>query len=119
MILVVDGDPVFLEEARQVLNRTRQVFLTTNAERAFEMARELGFSVALVDLDLPGEDGFALIRKLRQTMPEISIIAISSEFHNITPEQAEKLGAVEVLTKPITPAWKPVVERIRSERRGT
>jgi len=116
MILVVDDDDAFLEQAQEILNRTRQVFLASDADRALELARELGFSVALIDLDLPGEDGFALIRKLRDIVPELSIIAVSSALHNLTLEDARKLGAVEVLKKPITPEWKPVVERVREGR---
>ena len=112
MILVVDGDGAFLDQARELLNRTRRVFLVSDPDRALELARELGFSVALVDLDLPGEDGFALIRKLHDSVPELSIIIVSSALHNITLEDARKLGAVEVLKKPITPEWKPVVERV-------
>lgn len=116
MILVVDDDEAFLEQAQEILNRNRQVFLVSDTERAFDLAKELGFSVALIDLDLPGEDGFALIRKLRDTVPELSIIAISSAGHSLTIEDARKLGAVEVLKKPITPEWKPVVERVRERR---
>src|SRR5712691_13505529 len=116
MILVVDDDEAFLEQAEEILNRNRQVFLASDADRAFELARELGFPVALVDLDLPGEDGFALIRKLHDAVPELSIIAISSALHSLTLEDARKLGAVEILKKPITPDWKPVVERVRAGR---
>jgi len=53
MILVVDDDEAFLEQAQEILNRNRQVFLASDADRAFELAQ----GVALVDLDLPGEDG--------------------------------------------------------------
>jgi CheY-like chemotaxis protein len=117
MILVVDDDKAFLEQAQAVLNRDRQVIVVSDADRAFDLAQHLGFAVALVDLDLRGEDGFALIRKLRDTVPELSIIAISSAARNLTREDATKLGVVEVLTKPITPEWKPVVEKIRAMRR--
>ena|SRR5712691_4539033 len=116
MILVVDDDEELLEQAQEILNRNRQVFLASDVDRAFELARELGFSVALVDLDLPGEDGFALIRKLHDAIPKLSIIAISSALHTLTLEDARKLGAVEVLKKPITQDWKPVVERVRAGR---
>ena len=47
MILVVDDDEALLEQAQEILNRNRQVFLASDADRAFELARELGFSVAL------------------------------------------------------------------------
>lgn len=117
MILVVDDDKAFLEQAQAVLNRDQQVLVVSDAERAFDLAQHLGFSVALVDLDLRA-DGFALIRKLRDTVPALSIIAISSSAaRNLTREDATKLGVAEVLTKPITREWKPVVEKIRAMRR--
>src|SRR5260370_28747450 len=99
MILVVDDDEELLEQAQEILNRSRQVFLASDADRAFELARELGFSVALVDLDLPGEDGFALIRKLRDTFPELSIIAISRSLHSLTLTDVSKIVACESMKK--------------------
>lgn len=39
MILVVEDDVSFLEQAQEILNRTRQVFLASDAERAVELAR--------------------------------------------------------------------------------
>jgi CheY-like chemotaxis protein len=116
MILVVDNDPTVLDKAQQILNRERQVFLATNAARALELSGNLGFSVALVDLDLPGGAGFELIRTLRRSLPDLQIIAITSAIYSISPEDAKKLGVVEVLRKPITPDWKPVVERILARR---
>ena len=116
MILVVDDDENLLEQAQEILNRNRQVFLASDVNRAFELVRELGFSVALVDLDLPGEDGFWLIRKLRDAVPELSIIVVSNALHTLSLDDAKKLGAVEVLKKPITQEWRTVVERVRERR---
>ena len=116
MILVVDNDPTLLDQAQQILNRDRQVFLALDATRALELSGNLGFSVALVDLDLPGGAGFELIRTLRRSVPDLQIIAITNAIHSLSPEDAQKLGVVAVLTKPITPDWKPVVERIRARR---
>lgn len=119
MILVVDDDPMVLDQAQQILNRERQVFLAEDETRALELAGNLGFSVALVDLDLPGGAGFDLIRQLRQNVPDLQIIAILNAVSSLSLEDARKLGVVEVLRKPITPAWKPVVERIRAHRAST
>ena len=115
MILVVDHDPEVLERAREILNRDRQVFLASTSEQAFEMVERLGFSVVLVDLDMPG-DGYALIQKLHDANPELLIIAISGALKASVLEATKEMGVVEVLKKPITPAWKPVVERIRARR---
>ena len=119
MILVVDSDPAVLDQAQKILNRERQVFLAPNVTRALDLTGNLGFSVALVDLDLPGGTGFDLIRALRRSVPDLQIIAVTNEISRFSPEDAEKLGVVEVLRKPITPDWKPVVERIRAQRRSS
>jgi len=115
MILVVDHDPEVLEKAREVLNRDRQVFLAATAQQAFELVKRLRFSVVLVDLDLPG-DAYALIQKLHDANPELLIIAICGALKASVLEATRELGVVEVLKKPITREWKPVVERIRERR---
>ena len=115
MILVVDHDPDVLEKAREILNRNRQVFLASTAKQAFELVQRLGFSVVLVDLDLPG-DGYALIQKLHDANPDLLIIAIAGALKVSVLKATKEIGVVEVLKKPVTPAWKPVVERIRARR---
>src|SRR5437016_3358012 len=117
MILVVDNDPTFLDNAREILNRDRQVFLAADAKQAFKLAEDLGFSVALMDLDLRGEDGLELITEMRERFPDLPIIAIGRGLTREMLESAKGLGAVEILEKPITHAWKPVVERIRATAR--
>jgi len=116
MILIVDNDPAVLDKALQILNRERQVFLAPDATQALELVGNLGFSVALVDLDLPGGAGFDLIKTLRRRVPDLQIIAITSAIYTLNPDDAEKLGVAAVLKKPITADWKPVVERIRAGR---
>ena len=115
MILVVDHDPEVLERAATVLNHTRHVLLASTAEEAFSMVRKLGgFSVVLVDLELPG--AYPLIEKLHNSDPLLLIIAISGAMKSAVTEATEDLGVVEVLRKPVTPDWKPAVERVRARR---
>ena len=116
MILVVDDDPMFLEKAQRILNRERQVFLASTPEKAFTLAQDLGFSVVLVDLNLRGDDGVALIRRIHQNIPGLPIIALSDQTEKAGRDLVRELGVVEVLQKPITPDWKPIVERVRAMR---
>jgi CheY-like chemotaxis protein len=116
LILVVDDDPAFLERARKILNHQRQVFLASSSKKAFTLAQDLGFSVVLVDLDLRGDDGLALIRRIHENLPGLPIIAISEKPQVPVLDQIRELGVAEVLHKPITPEWKPVVERVRAMR---
>ena len=119
MILVVASDLTVLDQAQQILNRERQVFLAPDAVQALELVGNLGFSVALIDLDLPEGTGFDLIRTLRWTVPDLQIIAITNAIHSLSAEDAHKLGVVAVLEKLITADWKPVVERVRASRAGS
>jgi CheY-like chemotaxis protein len=115
MILVVDHDPEVLDMAAKILNRDRQVFLATTAKQAFEtFARLNGFSVVLVDLDLPG-DPFALIRKLHNLDPALLIVATSGAMTASLRDATDAPEVVAVLKKPVTPEWKPVVERLRAQ----
>jgi PleD family two-component response regulator len=52
MILVVDDDVADLHQTQEVLNRNRQVFVASDSKQAFELARKLGFSVVLIDLNM-------------------------------------------------------------------
>ncbi len=117
MILVVDDDPEVLEQAQKILNRDRQVFLASTAAQAYDMVERLGFSVVLVDLDL--DHAYPLIQRLHDTNQDLLIIAISGAVQASILERTKNLGVVELLQKPITPAWKPVVERIRARRAGS
>ena len=113
MILLVDDDPVFLEQAEAILNSDRRIFLASDAKHALELIEAVGFSVALVDLDLPDQKGLELIRKIRAISPDLPIIAISGAFSKNALESAKLLGVVDVLSKPAKPEWKAAVERIR------
>ena len=90
--------------------------MALDATQTLELTGNLAFSVALVDLDLPAGAGFDLIRTLRRSVPDLQIIAVTSAIHSLSPEDAQKLGVVAILKKPITPDWKPVVKRIRAYR---
>ncbi len=117
MILVVDADPAFLEEAHKALNGDHRVFLASDSKQAWRLAQRLGFSVMLVELNLQGEDGLDLIERLHSTFSDVPIIGISdglSKQGELLKLQAH--GAVAVLPKPITAEWKQVVERFRAMR---
>jgi CheY-like chemotaxis protein len=115
MILLVDDDPGFLLEAEATLGRNEQVYFAANAEAARALMRSMGraFSVVLIDLNLPGMNGFELIREMRQQFPDLPIVAISGVVSNAPLEGTRALGADETLRKPVTPQWSEVLDRVR------
>jgi CheY-like chemotaxis protein len=121
MILVVDDDPVFLEQAKLQLagSSERGVFFAGDAPQALSLIRELGsdLSLALIDLDLPGTNGFELMLEVRDSFPDFPVIAISGVVHQKVLECAKAFGAIEVLSKPITSAWNDTIRRVLTSRR--
>jgi DNA-binding NarL/FixJ family response regulator len=74
----MDNATTFLELANEIVTLDRQIFLAYDARQAFELMQHLGGAVALVDLDLKGNEGLRLMRKLRDRFPNLPVIAISS-----------------------------------------
>jgi CheY-like chemotaxis protein len=119
MLLIVDDDPTFLERAEELLHgEGRGIFFARNAEHAKELMGTVGdgFSVVLIDLDLPGQDGFSLISEMRRHFPKLPIIAISGVFQKHVLESAKLLGVAAILEKPIGPEWSSTIARVRATR---
>ena len=113
MTLIVVDDPVFLEDVEPIMNLDADMLIATNGTQALLFVTFIDFSVAMVDLDLSGEDGFGVIRSIRAVCPALPIIAISGVYSRDVLERAKTVGAEEVLEKPATAEWKPIVERLR------
>jgi CheY-like chemotaxis protein len=118
MLLIVDDDPAFLESADESLNDGRGVLFANNGQRARQLLDAIGpgCSVLMIDLDMPGEDGFSLIREMRRKYPALPIIAISGVYQTNVLESAKLLGARDTLQKPITPEWRATIARVRQAR---
>ena len=123
MILIVDDDPMFLQQARSQLAGAseRGVYFAGDATEALNLASKLGsdLSLALIDLDLPGPNGFELILEIRNRFPRLPVIAISGVAHVKVLECEKVFGAAEVLSKPITRKWNDAIQRVLKLGRQT
>ena len=115
--MIVDDDPTFLEKAEALVDVGRGVFFARNAEHARELMGTVGaeFSVALIDLDLPGQDGFSFIADIQKHFPDLAVIAISGVFQSHVLESAKVIGAIDTLQKPISPEWNVRIARARAK----
>lgn len=116
MLLIVDSDPTFLNDAEQLLNQDGGVFLALNADHARFLVGSVGddLSVALVDSDLPGLNDLSLIREMRRDFPHLPVIAISVANKDDIPPSPKTFGAAGALKKPITPMWNATIARVRA-----
>ncbi|WP_405838880.1 response regulator [Streptomyces sp. NBC_01518] len=78
--LLVDDSARFLEAARALLERggVEVVGIASTGAQALSQARESAPDVALVDLDLDGENGFEVARQLVGDVPAVILISTHS-----------------------------------------
>ncbi len=105
-ILVVDDRPEKILVFRSVLEDLGQEVVTVSSgQDALKQVLERDFAVILLDVNMPGMDGFetaALIRKRRRSSltPIIFMTAYADEMH---AAQAYSLGAVDFILTPFAP----------------
>lgn len=100
-LLIVDDDDEFRDSvARRFLRRGYQVKEARSGEEALELCERRQFSVALVDMVMPGMSGIELLKKLRQSHPECEVVLLTGQGTIESAVEAMKLGAYDFLTKP-------------------
>ena len=117
-ILAVDDEPNILEVISQRLERDGfEVQTAQNGETAIQLLRSEAFGAVLLDVALPGIDGFEVLRELRamgQTVPVILLTARGDEIDRVV---GLELGADDYLVKPFSP--RELVARLRALLRRT
>jgi DNA-binding NtrC family response regulator len=101
-ILVVDDEEAQRQQLAGFLEK--QGFSVATAEsgiRAMSLCQDKYFEVALIDLKMPGMDGIELLRKLKETNPEIQVIMMTAYGTVESAVEAMRLGAYHYVNKPI------------------
>ncbi len=102
-ILVVDDHPLVREALKSVLNQLDaavDVHDAPSAEAARELARaHADADLMLLDLGLPGADGFALLEELRNDHPAIPVVVLSGAESRENVTRALGLGAMGYIPK--------------------
>ena len=110
-ILIVDDSLVQSSQLKSILEDEYDITVAQRPEDGLRWASEGGFSLILLDVVMPGMDGFTLLKKLQeeiitQSVPVILITSLS----NVANEQRGLiLGAVDYITKP----FKPLIVKAR------
>lgn len=117
-LLVVEDDPGIRKAVQKELtSRNLNVTTAGSAERAQQLAQEEEFDVILLDLGLPGMDGLAFLKLIREQLspPEVIIMTGEAKFEKAV--QALRLGAYDYLTKPAAPDLIDMRIRQAAQRR--
>lgn len=114
LILVVDDTPANLRLAEFLLARAGfSVRTAENASEAWAAVREAPPALILMDLQLPGVDGFALTAQLKRdpALGRVPIVAMTAYAMTGDDQRAREAGCDWYLSKPIDPMT--FAERVR------
>ncbi|MCC6913595.1 MAG: response regulator transcription factor [Rhodospirillaceae bacterium] len=117
-ILVVEDDP-FVRDVLDIYLRGEgyEVTLTTDGKDMRRVLADTPIHLVIMDLRLPGEDGFALTRYLREQYKTLGIIILSTRHEIMDRVVGLECGADDYLTKPFEE--RELLARIRSVLRRT
>ncbi len=107
LILVVDDTPDNLDLMAGLLRERYRVRVANHGERALKMAQSgLGIDLILLDIMMPGIDGYEVCRQLKQnpSTRDIPVIFLSARSQDDDERIGLELGAVDYITKPINPS---------------
>jgi CheY-like chemotaxis protein len=106
-VLVVDDDEGTRDYLCELLGQAGcEVTAVASGEEAIQKYRCERYSVAIIDIFMPGKDGFDTIMDIRRSFPQARLIAISGRVEHQGLDViswAGKIGAQRVLKKPFTP----------------
>ncbi|MEW5763292.1 MAG: response regulator transcription factor [Bacillota bacterium] len=112
-ILVIEDEPPIRQFIRTNLERAgfQVTAVATGEEGLAAVAREHPALVVL-DLRLPGMDGFTVCRRLRDEHPEVAVIILTARAQDTDKVLGLELGADDYVTKPFNPL--ELVARVRA-----
>ena len=102
-IVVADGMRFFRQWLRGVLRERgwRVVGETSDGGEVLRLVRQLEPFAVILDLHLPGQDGFAVLQELGREAPGVPVIVCSAAGRPDDVLRARRLGAADFLVKPV------------------
>jgi len=101
-ILVVDDEPLVRDMATRTFQRRGfETVAAASGQEALRIFQEQGpFQVALVDLGMPGMNGFDTARALKELKPRPIVILMTGWAPELDPKKMREAGIDRAITKP-------------------
>jgi DNA-binding NarL/FixJ family response regulator len=104
-VIIISQQSLFRQGIEHALTKLRDIKVTATAEVNDEVLSIIDTSppdVALVDIDTPSDGGLKLARRIKQRLPTIGVVALTSNPDDAQLFQALKTQAVAYLSKEVT-----------------
>ena len=101
-VLLVDDEREYVQTlSERLIMRDMGSAVAYDGESALQLIREDDPEVIIVDLNMPGIDGFDVLRKVKDTRPEIEVIIVTGHGNEADRQLCMDLGAFAYLQKPL------------------
>ena len=112
-ILIVDDDPELLPLVAYALRQAGFLVLeATTGAQALELLKSERPDLAVLDLNLPGIDGFEVCKRVRESGDKTPVLMLTVRGDEEAQVRGLDLGADDYLTKPFSP--RTLLARIRA-----
>jgi CheY-like chemotaxis protein len=105
LIILVDDNPTNLRIGKNVLSEKYTVATAPSAPKLFSLLENNHPVLILLDIDMPGIDGYEAIKvlKLNHETKDIPVIFLTGMTDSQDEEKGRALGAVDYIVKPFDP----------------
>lgn len=102
-LLVVDDDAVNRGLLQRIFENDYATVTTSNGAEALQLLEQEVFDLVLLDLMMPGIDGFEVLNRIRKNpaLDDLPVIIISAKSDNSDVVHGLQLGAHDYIAKPI------------------
>ena len=117
-ILVVDDEEIVIRSCLRILEGNGyEIDVAHDGHDALRKVESNTYDVMILDIMMPNLGGMEVLRRVKETHPDIDVIMITGLSQIDTAVQAMKLGAFDYISKPFEPdELKLVVQRARERR---
>ncbi|MFB7639086.1 response regulator transcription factor [Peribacillus butanolivorans] len=99
-VLVVEDNVSLLESIRQILTDEYEVDTADNGEDGLFMAKQSIYDIIILDVMLPGIDGFEIVRKIRDAKIDTSVLFLTAKDALEDRVRGLEMGGDDYLVKP-------------------
>jgi diguanylate cyclase (GGDEF)-like protein len=105
-LLVVDDQPINIQVMYQAFAGEYQVFMATSGAQALAICNDNPPDLVLLDVVMPGMDGFEVCTQLKnsESLRHIPVIFVTAHTDPAQETHGLSLGAVDFISKPVNPA---------------
>jgi len=103
MILIIEDDPTIAEGLADTLEyHDHQVVAATTGREGIDLFKKTNPELVILDLMLPGIDGFEVCRRIKKENPGVSVIMLTAKDQESDKLLGFELGADDYVTKPFS-----------------